>query len=288
MTGAGFGGVDIDLLADYIGGALAGTPDETTVAARISEEPEWRTAYESLTGGMNLVSEELGRLGPEPMPDELAASLDAMFRNPPPRLTVVEGGDAIPSARTRRRSRRLRWATPVAVAAGLVAFVGFGLDYLAGRDSGSQDTATSTAGGSADSAQSPLGIQFLATGTNYSSATLADVPVQTLNAPDLTAPAAPKDSSNNSSERSGAGVSAVGPLSRLTPGPGLQDCLNAIQQANARGTISVQSVDYAKFDGSPAVIVRFTAENGGWAWASGPACGTPASGPDTLGRVPVR
>ena len=28
MTGAEFSGVDIDLLADYIGGALEGTPDE--------------------------------------------------------------------------------------------------------------------------------------------------------------------------------------------------------------------------------------------------------------------
>jgi hypothetical protein len=128
-----------------------------------------------------------------------------------------------------------------------------------------------------------MGIQYLATGTNYTPATLAGTPVQTLNAPpDLTAPAAPKDSS----ERSGG--SAAGPLSRLAPGPGLQDCLNAIQQANAGGTISVQSVDYAKFDGSPALIVRFTAKNGGWAWASGPACGTPGTDPATLGRVPVR
>jgi hypothetical protein len=287
VTGAGFGGVDIDLLADYIAGALAGTPDETAVAARISENPEWRTAYESLTGGMSLVSEELGRLGPEPMPDELAASLDAMFRNPPPQLTLVDSGEATPAPRTKRRISRLRWAAPIAVAAGLVAFVGFGVDYLASRDSGSRNTAaTGTAGGSADSAQSSLGIQYLSTGTNYTSATLADTPVQTLNAPpDLTAPAAPKDSS----ERSGGGISAAaGPLARLAPGPGLRDCLNAIQQANARGAISVQSVDYAKFDGSAALIVRFTAKNGGWVWASGPACGTPGTGPATLARVPVR
>jgi hypothetical protein len=277
LSGAEFGGVDIDLLADYIGGALAGTPDETTVATRIAEDPDWRTAYESLTGGMDLVTEELGRLGPEPMPDELAASLDAMFRNPPPAMTVVDGGDPTPRARTRRAKRRLRWAAPIAAAAGLVAFVGFGVDYLAGRDSRSQDTATSAAGGSAESTVSSP--QILSTGTNYTKETLGGATAQPLTAPDLNAPAAPKDR---------AGASAPGPLARLDPGQDLQSCLDAIQQANAGGVISVQSVDYAKFDGSPALIVRFTAANGGWAWASGPDCGTPGSGPATLGKVPVR
>ncbi|NMO54406.1 hypothetical protein HH310_24885 [Actinoplanes sp. TBRC 11911] len=276
MSGAEFGGVDIDLLADYIGGALAGTPDETAVATRIAEDPDWRTAYESLTGGIDLVSAELGRLGPEPMPDELAASLDAMFRNPPPAMTVIDGGDTTPRVPARRARRRLRWAAPIAVAAGLVAFVGFGVDYLAGRDSRSQDTATSAAAGSAESAASP---QILSTGTNYTQATLGGAAAQTLTAPDLNAPAAPKD-------RSGASASV--PLGRLDPGQGLQACLDAIQRANAGGMISVQSVDYAKFDGSPALIVRFTAANGAWAWASGPECGTPGSGPATLGKVPVR
>ena len=50
----------------------------------------------------------------------------------------------------------------------------------------------------------------------------------------------------------------------------------------------MESVDYARFDGAPALIVRFTAANGRWAWASGPACGTPAAGAATLGKVPVR
>ena len=49
MTGAEFGGVDIDLLADYIGGALTGTPEESAVAARIAGDPDWQAAYASLT-----------------------------------------------------------------------------------------------------------------------------------------------------------------------------------------------------------------------------------------------
>jgi hypothetical protein len=47
-------------------------------------------------------------------------------------------------------------------------------------------------------------------------------------------------------------------------------------------------VDYAKFNGKPAIVVRFTADNGAWAWASGPSCGTVSGHADTLAKVPVR
>nr|WP_296070274.1 hypothetical protein [uncultured Actinoplanes sp.] len=337
MTGAEFGEVDIDLLADYIGGALAGTPDETAVAARIAEDPAWRTAYESLSGGMDLVGAELGRWQSEPMPDELAASLDAMFRAEPPaidreapstsrdesstagrapgtsrdgsptagrapgtsrdgsptagrapgsgpgapRLTVIDGeGGASGAAPAvpKKEGRRRRWTAPIAVAAGLIAFVGFGLDYLSGRDSASNDAATSTAGEAGVSA-----MRILSSGTDYTLGTLAGQPPQPLSAPDLPAPAAPR---KDTADRSSA---AAGALSRLAAAPALQECLDAIEQANGGGRIAVETVDFARFDGSPAVIVRFTAANGGgWAWASGPDCGTPGSGPATLGKVPVR
>jgi len=323
VTGAEFGEVDIDLLADYIGGALAGTPDETAVAARIAEDPAWRTAYESLSGGMDLVGAELGRWESEPMPDELAASLDAMFRAEPfatereasstsrgeastagrapgtsrdgsptigrapgsvagtPRLTVIDGepaaSGAAPAVR-KKQGRRRRWTAPIAVAAGLVAFVGFGLDYLSGRDSSSNDAATSSAGEAGVSA-----MRILSSGTNYTLGTLAARPAQPLTAPDLSAPAAPP---KDTAERFPA---AAGALSRLAAAPALQECLDAIEQANGGGRIAVETVDLARFNGSPAVIVRFTAANGGgWAWASGPDCGTPGSGPATLGKVPVR
>jgi hypothetical protein len=299
VSGAEFDEVDIDLLADYIGGALAGTPDETAVAARIAEDPAWRTAYESLSGGMDLVGAELGRWESEPMPDELAASLDAMFRAETPaidggtltpaamtpRLTVVDGegagSDAAPAVR-KKEGRRRRWTAPIAIAAGLVAFVGFGLDYLSGRDSASEDTASSnTAGVSADAGAEVGGMRRLSSGTNYTLDTLAAEPVQPLTAPGLSAPAAPhKDTADGSVGPSGA-------LSRLSAPAALQECLDAIELANAGGTIAVQTVDFARFDGSPAVIVRFTASNRGWAWASGPGCGAHGGDAATLGKVPV-
>jgi len=57
---------------------------------------------------------------------------------------------------------------------------------------------------------------------------------------------------------------------------------------NGAGSITASSVDFAKFDGKPAIVVRFTAPNGAWAWASGPSCGTLSGHADTLAKVPVR
>jgi hypothetical protein len=179
----------------------------------------------------------------------------------------------------------MRWAAPIAVAAGLVAFVGFGLDYLAGRDSGSSDSASSSGAGVADqgAASAPAGSQIFASGTDYTSANLAAEPVRPMTAPELNAP-----SSQKAPAATGKSVVPDSALQPLIAPEALQHCLDAIEQANAAGAISVTSVDYARFDGGPAVVVRFTATNGTWAWASGPACGSPGSDAATLGKVPVR
>jgi hypothetical protein len=81
--------------------------------------------------------------------------------------------------------------------------------------------------------------------------------------------------------------SAPAPLARLRAPDALMACLDAIGQANGAGTITVQSVDYARFEGNPALVVRFSAANGSWVWASGPACGAPGSGAATVASVPV-
>ena len=293
MTGAEFSGVDIDLLADYIGGALEGTPDESVVAARIADDPAWRAAYESLGGAMAVVGAELGRLAAEPMPAELATRLDGLLRAEAapaaPRLTVVRDPDAVeysaaavPVGERDRRGRRRRWATPIAIAAGTVAFVGFGLDYLAGREPDqAQDTAASSAG-SAEQAAPAAGEVVLTSGTDYTRATLATEPPQPLAASELgsSAQAAAKDRTRISADEPA--------LSRLAVRAALEECFAAIQRENGGGPIAVRSVDYASYTGTPAVVVRFVADNGTWAWASGAECGTRTAGADTLDKVPVR
>lgn len=355
MTGAEFGEVDIDLLADYIGGALAGTPDESAVAALVADDPAWAAAHAELSGGMELVGAALGRLGPEPMPAELAARLESMFRPPAddtvtdhtpvsaelaappvPHLAAVQDRSATPGTRDHaadpepgalpataasargprgsrrpadsrpagpadgrlaglagpaagRPGRRRRWATPIAVAAGLFAFAGFGLDYLAGRSPQSEDTAANSAAGPREAAQGdadnagPGNEMILNSGMDYTLATLAmEPPVQPLAAPEIDA----SGSSTSAQQRSSA--AAGGSLGRLVGRAALDSCLEAIERANAGGQISVQSVDYALFNGSSALVVRFSADNGQWAWASGPECGAQSGDADTLGKVPVR
>jgi hypothetical protein len=176
------------------------------------------------------------------------------------------------------------------VAAGVIAFVGFGLDYLAGRSSQSTADSSSAAGTSQKQAEapslahSPLGAgQLLASGTDYTRATLGDEPTRPMTAPYASAEGSPP------LPKATPGVAADGgsALQRLKAPIALADCLEAIEQENAAGVISVESVDFARFSGAPAVIVRFTADNGGWAWASGADCGTHTGDAATLDKVPV-
>ncbi|WP_433299492.1 hypothetical protein ACQP2F_46330 [Actinoplanes sp. CA-030573] len=305
MTGSEFRGVDVNLLADYIGGVLDGTPDESVVATLIADDLAWRAAYETLSGGMASVTAELGRFEAEPMPDDVAARLDAALAAAPPPLAVVRSTESedetAPAVREKKSSRKLRWVTPIAVAAGAVAFVGFGLDYLAGRDGSSTDSSYSTAGGQAESdkgaaadsgaansAQAPAlapdrasgsvpaptrklevppGPQLLASGMNYSKKTLGEAVSSTM------------ASSADAYDKS---------LARLRVGSALQDCLDMIAAANGGGHLEAESVDFARYNGKPAIVVRFTSNGKSWAVASGPACGTLSGGADTLAKVPVR
>jgi hypothetical protein len=289
VTGAEFRGVDIDLLADYIGGALSGTPDESAVSTLIADDPAWRAAYESLSGGMAAVQAELGRFEAEPMPADVAERLDEAFATPP-RLTLLIDPDPVPVEQPAKRSRRMRWATPIAIAAGTVALVGFSLDYIAGRESSRSDSASSA--GFADSGESTAqkeaaapaqasqagGFTLMATGTDYSASTLTDMASQALSATASDVPRLPAPDQGG----------AEGVLGRLRGASALDNCLNEIASANGVGPITTQTVDFARFDGAPAIVVRFTAANGAWAWASGPSCGAPGSGAATLASMPVR
>jgi hypothetical protein len=314
VTGAEFREVDIDLLADYVGGALTGTPDESVVTTLIADDPAWRAAYESLSGGMAAVGTELGRLGSEPMPDDVVIRLDAALASaiaepapiaaelaapPAPRLTLVHG-DGAPAVRqtddTERvrgsrpgSARRLRWATPIAIAAGVVAFAGFGLDYLAGRDSLSDRATSSSAGGSAeqDAAAMPAP-RLLSSGIDYTASTLSTTPASGASvAPFAASEQARSEAAPLAAPDKRSVASGSGPLSRLRDTTALQQCLDAIATENAQGLISTETVDFARFDGEPAIVVRFRAANGPWAWAAGPACGTDGNA-DTLGKSPVR
>ena len=306
MTGADFTGVDIDLLADYLGGALDGTPEAARVAALIVDDPAWRDAHALLSVGMADVGDALHSWGaiPEPMPADVAARLDAALGEPAeaapaPRrhLSAVPETDVDRQTARRPRSwrRTVRWGSPVAAAAAVLGLVGIGLSYLnAGDSSSSSDSAATTAGSglaaqAAPEAAAVPGIaKITSTGIDYGPDTLAGETSEPFRAPDASK-ASPRSSRQGTVPSSGgvSDQSLADPLARLRPQGALQSCLDEIAAENGGGQITVQTVDYARYSGNPALIVHFTAGNGAWAWASGPDCGLPGVDPNTLDSVKV-
>jgi hypothetical protein len=301
VTGADFTGVDIDLLADYVGGALEGTPDEARVAALIVDDPAWRDAHALLSDGMAAVGDALRDWGaePEPMPAAVVARLDSAFAEtggsapaPGPRLVAVRetGVDREKAQRARPRRRTLQWGASLAAAAAVLAFAGIGISYLGSSTSSSDSSASSAAGeaNSAPQAAAPLAAVISSSGIDYGPGTIANTPLKQFSASDA-AGGSPRASRQPSPTSAGA-MSAEGledGLARLRPQQALQACLDAIGAENDAGPITVQTVDYARFTGKPALVVHFTAGNGSWAWASGPDCGLPGVGASTRFSVQV-
>src|SRR4051812_1112317 len=107
MSREDFSEVDIDLLADYIGGALD-RDDEATVARLVAEDPAWRTAWESLAPGMGSVQASLSAFESEPMPADVISRLDAALTSaisdvtPVDQALVTPGGPRLEPARGER------------------------------------------------------------------------------------------------------------------------------------------------------------------------------------------
>ncbi|BCY15633.1 hypothetical protein [Actinoplanes sp. L3-i22] len=303
MTGAEFHGVDIDLLADYVGGALDGTPESERVAALIAAEPAWQDAYELLAPEMATVGALLGDLPVEPMPADVVARLDAVLAREPlpvpaeavPVDAVVSPADAVPQAvldlaerrRKRGNNRWVRIAAPIGIAAGVVGLFGYGL--LSQSQDSADDAASSSkaAAGDAGGMVAAAPAETMASGNDYTLGTLGQL-VNRTTGESLAGSSQPRSQlpSEPQSETNFAGDDVR--LARLRAPDALLDCLDAIAQENGGGLLSVLSVDYARFTGKPALVVRFTAANGEWAWASGVDCGLPGGDADTLGSVPVR
>ncbi|MEU8610733.1 hypothetical protein AB0C29_22365 [Actinoplanes sp. NPDC048791] len=325
MTGAEFSEVDIDLLADYVGGALDGTPDEVLVTNLIAENPAWRDAHAQLSGGVAAVTGQLRALGSvaEPMPAEVFARIDSALTAAAAdegggtvtsiadsssgvtagRAAMEPGTDgaapdrhlvAVPSGSRGRRARRLRWAAPVGIAAGVLAFLGFGFQQLSGADSADTSAAGSAAEAPRANSGQELGApgaapQILESGTDYRRDTLGSAGMTTM----LDQPPARDSSTDARKALPDVGASAevaagADPaFARLRAQEALRACIEAIAAQHGVGPITPQTIDYARFDGRPAVIVQFVADGESWVWAVGPACGTRGVGADTRASVKV-
>ncbi|RKR89290.1 hypothetical protein BDK92_3634 [Micromonospora pisi] len=316
MTAGQSSQVDLDLLADYLGGVLTDTPEEAAVIRLINTDPEWASAHAELRRAFDSVQESLDVLAvaPEPMPAEVTDRLTAALANAGPigpatipsqptevagrRLSVVsDPRDRVAGDRDRTsRASRRRWsrlAGPVAVAAAAVAFAGFGLSRL-GMPAEDRGVTPNSADAPAIS-ELPMDKfapeRAFASGTDYTSTTLPAT-LATLGR-------------HSGEERSGADTAAPPPsdspgtlaapsarqedrnripaaLARLGDPTALTACLDAIALTHGLGPVTFKLVDFAAFDGTPALVVAFTDQTGArWGWVSGAECGQPGSGSDT-------
>ncbi|WP_305788469.1 hypothetical protein [Symbioplanes lichenis] len=324
MTGAEFSEVDFDRLADYVGGALDGTPEEAVVERLVAADPAWQEAYAQLTAATAGVTMSLRSWGaePAPMPEDVVARLDAALSSsgdslpgsasadsvgagadpggagaapgdagtgaaPERHLVAVPDGEERPTT-ARKRARRLRWAAPIGVAAAVIAFLGVGVDRFT-TSGAADDSGEAPVAGAAEGLSAAIP-QMVESGVDYSEQTLAatgSLP-QTLassgSSPQIMA--APGEESVRSSKAL-PDAGATEALDRLRVRDALLACLEVIAQENGGGPISAQTADFARYAGAPAVIVHFTAANGSWAWAVGPECGSPGSGSGKLASVRV-
>nr|WP_205807883.1 hypothetical protein [Micromonospora sp. HNM0581] len=83
-------------------------------------------------------------------------------------------------------------------------------------------------------------------------------------------------------------LAGPGDLTRLGGQAALSACLAEIGAEHSAGPLIFDIVEYARFQGQPALVVQFTDASGtSWAWVSGPECGVPGSGSDARYRTRV-
>ncbi|MPZ27825.1 MAG: hypothetical protein GEV12_15805 [Micromonosporaceae bacterium] len=352
------GAVDWDRLADHLGGALAGTPEEAEVANLVATDPSWSRAAAELSEALAAVVADLHAFpAPPALPDDVAARLDTALRaagdslasdEAPAEAAGAAGAGAVPGPRAgapapdhattagsrrspegsrrppghadaeprhratgprrpggRPRRRRLaRWGGGLALAAGAAAFAAIGISSLlpssptpfagGGNDSGDAGAPEQTA--TAD--QSRVGAAELpaivATGTEYQRPTVgasepqlpADGPLGT-GTPEIgpaqgERPMAEPPEGTTGTER----VPDVVPptLAGMWVDPAARkQCLDLIRAALGPPPVTVDTVDFAQFDGQDAIVVWATATDGTRVvWVSGPGCGTTGAGTDQI------
>ncbi|GAB7049289.1 hypothetical protein [Catenuloplanes indicus] len=269
-----------DLLADYLGGALAGDPRFDEVTALIDTDPHWRDAHDALAAATGAVQADLRALAAEPvgpMPADLAARLDDALR-----------AEFVAPVVPLRKRRLPRWAVPATIAAGVLAFASIGLTGFLDRAEDNSEVPTSAAAPEAASAPR-LAQQTVVSGRDYTPASATELAELGLSAAStFSSPMADTGGMAPAPMRDEAAGAVPPVLARLTDPGALRACLQAIAAEHGVVAVTARLIDYASFEGSPAMLVLFTDPAGSdVVWVSGPACGTEGMGADTLHHAPV-
>ncbi|HEY2674992.1 MAG TPA: hypothetical protein VGJ07_32075 [Rugosimonospora sp.] len=262
---------DLDRLADYAAGVL--DPAEAAEVDRlIAGEPAWAEAHARLAAAQPWLDEVLSGLPREPMPVDVAARLERAVAIAP---TEPRTAKVLPLPR--RRWPRIALTTAAAVAVGAACIGGF----AALSRSGAQKTSSSSGVAAPDNrgivtpgllSQGPAvpdavpnagagAVPTTATGTDYTHGTLS------------LAEAGPASATAKGAEAQSVPNLPDG-LARLAVPAGLNGCLAAITAVEGGRPVSV---DYARYEGQPALIVVLS---GGSARvvAAGAGCGLAGEG----------
>ncbi len=263
-------GPDIDLLADYAAGVLDGTPEAAAVAERIAADPAWAELHAALVRADEAVRADLAALPVPAIPDDIAARLDE---------ALAAEATGTTAAVVPLRKRRSWGVAGGAVAAGVAVLAAgaIGIQALGGGNTQRDSATTASAPESSDKAEGPAAGSappkaaapgavpetysgLTSSGAEYRSDTLRAQVAQ------LVKSKAQADAS--------AGKALSGPLVRLSAPAAFSDCLAALG-ADARPL----AVDYARYDGQPAVVVVLPALANGDVDVAvvGPDCGLSGS-----------
>lgn len=298
------GDVDLDRLADYVGGALDGTPDEAAIAHLVATDPQWTRAHAALVAADAFVRADLAVLAaaPEPMPDEVLVRLDAALTAEPPlprpaptdsrpRLSVLSGDRATPSPLSGHRATpspaRRRWRMIVGAAAAAIV-LGLGAvsltPALRGGGAGDAKVAASDLAGRAPTplpsdagpASTYAAADVHASGSDYTADTLAALGGASISArgSDSTKVESRPNALDTPAQPTGRPTEVPEPLRQLTQPDVRAACLKALV-AQYGGAPAL--LDYARYQGSPALIVLIDGAQGvigrKWVVAVGPKCG---------------
>jgi len=293
--------VDIDRLADYAAGAL-----DRAAAAEVSHliatRPVWADAYLALVAADAATRAELrsyARSHLEPMPADVIARLDDAFDASAAIVTRATRGEPAHVSRldqARRRRRLVSFAT--AAAAAVIVIAGFGVvsgliqpaTNQAGSSAGrgnSYEQADGAGAGAGPPVAAPSGAfggrpLVFSSGTDYGPDTLSSVLTVAAGAPrGLAGTARP------STETKGVAPPLVDAdkLLALMDGSSLQTCLAAVTRSQP-GSVAV--VDFARYEGRPAVVVLIRDGGGGSGVVVvvGPDCGGTDADVRAVQRLP--
>lgn len=269
--------MDHDLLADYVGGALEGTPEHERVAGLIATSPEWERAADELTAALYAVQidVDLLRHTAEPMPEDVAARFEGLFDGPrrdPLEPRVVAGRAKV--------KRWKRWAAPVAIAAAALGVFAIGkVPTIIAPTMSDADSGNSQMAANAPAAVPLAPVPTVVSWQRYDRSSLGKARNFAGAAPYSSVPA---DTAQRSATEKAEGT-APAAMQRLLDRFALQQCLSSV---NAVLPGRVDLVEYAYFEGSPALVISITSIDGRWWFVAGPNCGQ--LGPDEQYRTPLK